>query len=127
NGEAGSDFSRNDILTVYAVNSANRVAGRGSVARDGFWRIGSGLSANTSYTFVLSDLRGINAGIQSPPPVLPPRVARTGENRSFDYQSSGVVDAVSDGRLAGVSTAGAIVAPQSYMNFGLYDRIFANG
>lgn len=126
-GEKGSDFSRNAALTVYAINTSNQVTGRGSVAPDGFWRIDSGILPSTSYIFVLSDLPGVNNGIQSPPSLLPPRTTRTGENRSFDYQSPGVADAVIDSKIAGASTQGSVVGPTSYMNFGLTDRIFAHG
>lgn len=126
-GEKGSDFSRTDVLTVYAINASNRVAGRGNVAPDGFWRIDSGVLPDTSYTFVLSDLRGVNNGIESPPSLLPPRTTRTGENRSFDYQSPGVADVTVDSKIAGTTTQGSVIGPPSYMNFGLNDRIFANG
>lgn len=127
-GEVGSDFSRNAVLTVYAINASNRVAGRGSVAPDGYWRIDSGVLPATGYTFVLSDLPGVGVGIQSPPSIMPPHVTRTGENTSSSYQSPGTVDPIVDSRIAGIPTQGSVVGPPSYMNFGLVDdRIFASG
>ncbi len=126
-GEEGGDYNQNGALTVYAVNASGHIAGRSYVEPDGFWRIESGLSANTSYTFVLSNLPSIANGIQSPPPLLPVGVAHTGENRSFDYASIGIADATIDGKVVGLTSPANTATPSSYMNFGASDRIFANG
>jgi hypothetical protein len=124
-GEKGSNI-QDGALSVYAVEPTGHIVGGSFVESDGYWRIEHGLDPDSDYTFVLSRLANLQNGTLSPPPLLPTGFSTTGENRSFDYQSTGLIDGVSDGRVTERSTPGEAINPLIYINFGATDRIFAS-